>query len=143
MPKTNSLGCVPSISSLGIASVSAGANFFVKGMNVRNQKVGLLVYGNTGPAASPFSGGTLCVAAPVKRTPSVMSGGSALPTNDCTGVYSIDMGLFATGALGGHPLPALSIAGTLVNCQFWGRDPGFPAPGNTTLTDGLQYAICP
>jgi hypothetical protein len=115
----------------------------VTGSNVRNQKAGLLFYGINGPASTPFQGGTLCVKTPIRRTPVVNSGGTSLPTNDCTGVYSIDMNAFAQGSLGGSPSPALQVAGTLVNCQWWGRDPGFAAPNNTTLTDGLGYTVCP
>jgi len=143
VPKINSLGCSPSIGATGVASASAGSGFSVNGANVRNQKVGLLFYGTTGRSALPYQGGTLCVATPIRRTPAVNSGGTALPANDCSGVYAIDMNLFAVGGLGGTPLPALSVPGTLVNCQFWGRDPGFVAPNNTTLTDGLEYSICP
>jgi hypothetical protein len=82
------------------------------------------------------------VQAPVRRTPSVDAGGTALPVQDCTGVFSIDMNAFASGALGGNPLPALQVVGTQVHCQFWGRDQGYPSPNNTTLTDGLAYTVC-
>jgi VCBS repeat protein len=140
--KLNSLGCLPGISSLGIPSSSGASGFTVRATNVRNNKPGLLFYGTNGRAALAFQGGTLCVKPPVKRTPAVTSGGSPAG-NDCTGVLAIDMNAFAAGSLGGNPLPALSVAGTTVDCQWWGRDPGFPAPNNTTLTDGLEYEICP
>ncbi|MEO6710061.1 MAG: hypothetical protein ABIP42_10830 [Planctomycetota bacterium] len=139
--KVNSLGCSPAIGSSGGPSASAGSGFVVSGVNVRNQKPGLLLYSVTGRAASPFQGGTLCLAPAVRRSTSMNSGGSALPASNCSGVYSIDMNAFAVGALGGHPLPALTVVGTLVDCQFWGRDPGFPAPMNSTLTNALEYSI--
>ena len=141
--KVNSLGCTPAIASSGVPSATNIAAFVVSGSNVRNNKSGLLFYGVNGQAAAAFQGGTLCVKAPIKRTPAVTSGGTPPPTNDCSGIYQIDMNAFAAGSLGGTPLPALSVAGTLVDCQWWGRDPGFLAPNNTTLTNGLEYTVGP
>jgi hypothetical protein len=141
--KVNSLGCTPQIGSTGVPSATAGSGFNVNAVNIRNNKNGLLFYGVNGQTALPFQGGTLCVKAQVRRTPSVNSGGSPAPANDCTGVFSIDMNLFAVGGLGGSPLAALTVPGTIVDCQWWGRDPGFPAPNNTTLSNAAEYKICP
>ncbi len=143
-PKVNSLGCTPGISATGNPSATAPSGLLVRSVNMRNHKPGLLIYGVNGRANLPFRGGFLCIAAPVKRTPPSDSGGNALPTIDCSGVYNIDMNSLAQGLLGGgQPLPALRVPGTTVCCQFWAVDSGFPAPDNVGLSDALEYVVCP
>jgi hypothetical protein len=141
--KVNSLGCLPSIDATGTPSAASGSGFSVSCSAVRNQKSGLLLYGINGRASAAFQGGILCVQGPLKRSIGVSSGGSAPPVNDCSGVYAIDMNAFAAGALGGNPHAALTVAGTIVDTQWWGRDAGFPQPNNTTLSDGLEYTVLP
>jgi hypothetical protein len=140
--KINALGCAPMIGCSGTPSASAASGFTVIAALVRNNKPGLMFYGPNGPQSAPFQNGTLCVQTPVNRAILSSSGGTAAG-DDCSGVYSLDLNAFARGALGGSPSPLLSIAGTRINCQWWGRDPGFAPPNNTTLSDGLQIWIGP
>ncbi len=141
--KVNSLGCTPMIDSIGTSSAAASSGFIVRGTNVRNQKPGLMLYGTNGRGATAFAGGTLCISAPVKRGLGTNSLGNAAPANDCSGVYTFDMNAFASGSLGGNPPALLSTVGTTVNCQWWGRDPGFAPPNNATLSNALEYQVCP
>ena len=141
--KVNSLGCLPSIGFIGSSSATAGSGFTLLASNVRNNKPGLLIYTNNGAASIPFQGGLRCVESPVRRSIQLNAGGNPAPANDCSGVYSLDMNAFAVGALGGIPASYLTVPGTQVNVQGWGRDQGFTAPNNSTLTNGLQFAIRP
>ena len=142
--KVNSLGCTPTIAANGTASATAASGLQILATNVRNQKAGLLIYSVTGRASTPFYGGFLCMQLPVRRTTPTNSGGTQLPASDCTGAYSIDMNTFARGTMpGSHPLAALGVPGTVVDVQFWGVDPGFPAPNNVAMTEGLEYIVCP
>jgi hypothetical protein len=128
--KTNSLGCLPAIGSTGSASKSAG-NLVITCSNVINQKNGLLFWGFT-PAATPFQGGTKCVASPTRRTPNLSSGGSA-SGNDCSGTYAF---AFSTGYMNSVGL----VPGDTVHAQWWMRDPA--SPSTTGLSNALRFTIC-
>ena len=132
--KPNSLNCSPSIATSGMPSASAGSGFTVSVTNVLDKQFGLFFYSRSGPASTPFQGGTLCVMPPVVRTPVHNSGGAP----PCDGVFAIDFNAYvASGAD-----PAL-VAGQQVWIQNWSRDPGFAPPNNTSLSDALSFTLCP
>lgn len=139
--KVNTLGCTPAISGVGVPSASATAGFVATVVNVRNNKPGLFLYTASGRAANPFQGGFLCINNPLKRSVPLVSGGSAPPVNDCSGVYTLDFNAYGRGLLGGIPAGYLSVLGTLVDSEGWGRDNG--SIGGSTLSNGLEFLIGP
>ena len=135
--KTNSCGTLPMISSTGTPSSTVGSGFTVGSTNTKALKAGLLIYTDSGPGSFPFGGGILCLnPSPLKRSIAVIDT-SGTP-GQCDGTLSIDMNAFAVGALGGNPLQSLTIPGTQVNCQFWGRD---TLANGALLSDALKYFV--
>lgn len=135
---------LPSIGSQGLPSASATSGFVVTGSPARANRLGVLLYTNAGRAAVPFvSGGhILCIGfPPLRRGGPVDSGGVAT----CDGVFSLDMNEFASGNYN-PPFPThvpaafLSVIGTMVNCQWWGRD---TMATGSYMSNGLEYCIAP
>lgn len=137
VPKTNSLGCVPSLSWAGVPSVSLSGGFLLQASNLLNDKSGTFFYSLNGPNNLPFSGGFLCVQAPLRRTPVSLTGGTS-GGNDCTGTLVRDFN--ALIASGNDPQ---LVAGQEVWAQFYSRDPGFAPPNNVNLTEAIDFVILP
>ena len=135
--KVNSSGCTPLVTWSGTPQVGNPGPFTVGAINVLNNKTGLLFYSSIGAQALTFQGGYLCGKAPIQRTALQSSMGNP-PPNDCSGSYSFDFNAYiATGQD-----PAL-VAGRTVWAQNWSRDPGFPPPDNTGLTNAVAFTIAP
>ncbi|HUR26851.1 MAG TPA: hypothetical protein VM509_01585 [Planctomycetota bacterium] len=140
--KVNSQGCTPSIGATGTSSASSTSGFDVRVIHVINNKPGIFIYGNSGRAAVPLAGGLRCLATPLRQPFAISSGGNP-PPNDCSGTYGLDFNAFASGALGGLPAGFLAVPGTVVDAQAWGRDNGFAAPDNVTLSNALEWVVGP
>lgn len=135
IPKVNSAGCMPGIHTTGVPSYSgAGAAFRIHASSVLNGHPGILIW-SLASASTPFGGGTLCLASPVKRTPGQASGGNPYPPGDCSGSFSFN---FTSALMQSNGL----VPGTAVFTQFWSRDTGYTAPDNVGLTSGIRFAVC-
>jgi hypothetical protein len=137
---TTSNGCAPSIAWSGTPSAVQTNGFTISCGDVINNKTGLLFYSLAGRAHLPFQGGLLCAKAPLTRTPTRSSGGNP-PPNDCSGAFALDFNAYAHGLAGGAPQPALTIAGTAITAQWWGRDPA--AASTTMLSNALDFLVGP
>ncbi len=142
-PGTSTNGCLPTMSSTGIPSLSATSGFTVTCNGIEGQKLGLIFYSVTGRAALAWgtSSSFLCIKSPTQRTSSVNSGGTAL---QCDGAMSVDFLAYLSanpGALGGPSSLSPLTAGSLANFQCWYRDP--PSPKSTMLSDGLEVQMAP
>ncbi len=130
--KTSSHGCVPSISTLGAPSMTIGSGFTIQANSTEPGNPGVFLYSTTGAAATPFSGGILCLQPVVKRLHTIIGGGTAA----CSGVLSLEF----NAALATTTNPAL-VAGANVFGQFWFRDP--PASFGSGLSNAVKFHICP
>jgi len=134
--KVNSQGCTPDIFATGTPSLSAsGAPFRIWAKQVLNQTPGILRWGHF-PGSVFTTGGFACVAGVTIVTPVGNSGGTSLPTLDCSGTFALH---FSPALMN----QALFGVGNEVYAQYWYRDAGFTPPYNVGSTAGLHWLICP
>ncbi len=133
-PKVSSLGCVPSMASLGAPSLVTASAFLVIASQVNGGQNGVVFFGTTGQNNAPFFGGTLCVGVPLYRLNVKNTSGTQ---GTCAGLTAYSLAEFVAHPSGG----ALMVSGQTVNAQLWFRDP--PDPQTVGLSNGLQFTICP
>lgn len=133
--KTNSLGCVPTVTTSGAApSVSGCASAFNLTANqLVGNKNGLWFYGTNGLNGVAFQGGHLCIKPAIKRLNVVNSGGQGTA---CNGTISTN---FNARICSGSDTAL--VAGALVGSQCWSRDPA--SASTTNLTSAISFVICP
>lgn len=131
--KTTSSGCTPALSASGTPSASAASGFTLQATQVEAKNFGLFFFGTSGPAATPFQGGFLCVQSPVTRVAPQAAGGSA----PCSGTYSLDFNAWLAASK-----PDLRAPGEPFYVQCWFRDPPDPVSG-TGLTDAVSFVLAP
>jgi hypothetical protein len=136
---TTSNLCNATMSGVGTPSVSNASSFVVTASGVEGNKQGLIFYGTSGRNSAPWGLGNsfLCLNAPTQRTPTQSSGGS---NGNCNGSLSLDWNAFVAA----NPNKAINqglAPGVKVQVQAWFRDP--PAPKTTSLSDAIEFDLCP
>jgi hypothetical protein len=119
--KTSSTGSQPTVVAVGAPSVGA-QGFSVAVTDAVAGKLSLGFWSRSGAAALPFSGGLICVQAPLRRLPPRVTNAA---------------GTAATA----FPIAA-DLAGTTAWFQVWYRDAAHPDGTGVGLSNGLQVTFC-
>ena len=134
---TSANGCQATLSTLGTPSATAATGFSLIASGVEGNKDGLYFFGANGRQANSWGNGTSfqCVVPPVAR------GGllSGTGTNTlCDGAFSQDLNARWTAKPAQNPG-----AGALVQAQLWYRDPQNTSNQTTSLSDAVEFTVCP
>ena len=136
-PGTSASGCQATMSATGTPSASAASGFSLVASNVEGAKDGLFFYGTNGQQANSWGSGTSfqCVTPPVFRAGLLVSAGTS---GACDGSFSQDLNALWNSNPAKNPG-----VGADVNAQLWYRDPMNTSNQTTSLSDGLNFTVCP
>ena len=137
---TSASGCNALLSASGTASESIPFGFTLSAAAVEGDKDGLFFFGANGRQANPWGSGTSyqCVATPVKRAGILLGTGTP---GLCDGALSQDLNaLWCPSCPGALKNPG---AGAVVQAQLWYRDPLNTSNQTTSLSDAIEFPVCP
>lgn len=134
--RASSAGCVARAELVGDAQLSTPTPLWIDLVTAQNQRSAVFFYGFA-PVSAPYLGGVLCVAPPLTRTPLASTGGSPLPTVDCSGAARFDID--ARIAAGVDPL---LVTGAELYAQWFVRNPAGPS-GTASFSDALFVRLLP
>ena len=137
---TSASGCMATLSAAGTPSATATSGFTVVASTVEGNKDGLYFYGTNGRQASAWGNGTSfqCVVPPVKRGGLLLGSGTS---GACDGSFTQDLNARWCPTC---PKPSHNPgAGSVVQIQLWYRDPMNTSNQTTSLSNALEFVVCP
>jgi hypothetical protein len=133
---TSATGCAPVLSATGQPSASAASGFLVQATSVEGARDGLFFYGTNGRQANSWGNGSSyqCVVPPVKRAGLLSGNGSA---GTCSGQLSQDLNTLWQAN------PLKNPGAQVVQLQCWYRDPFNTSNQTTSLSNAIEFIVCP
>ena len=134
---TSASGCTPTLSTSGTPSATAATGFVVSASGIEGNKDGLFFFGTNGKQSTSWGNGTSfqCVIPPVIRTGLQLGNGSS---GFCDGSFSQDL----TAVWAAKPSKNPGV-GAQVQMQLWYRDPQNTSNQTTSLSDAIEFEVCP
>ena len=137
---TSASGCQAVLSAAGTASATAASGFVLSAEDVEGSKDGLFFFAANGRQANPWGNGSSfqCVVPPVIRAGLLVANGSS---GACDGTFSQDLNALWCPTC---PKPLKNPgAGAVVQAQLWYRDPASSSNQTTSLSDAIEFGVCP
>jgi hypothetical protein len=131
--KVNSRGCSPTIFASGLPTLSVADDFHVGASSCLVGKPGMLLWSSHSSGVA-FGGGTLCLGVSIARSPIQFA--ATRDVGACGGSYDFHLTQSYLTSVGLAP-------GASFYSQIWMRDPGFAAPDDVGLTNGLAAVVLP
>ena len=134
---TSASGCQARMSASGTSSATKPSGFFLQASDVEEAKDGLFFFGTGGRQANTWGTGSSfqCVVPPVKRAGLLT--GSGTP-GGCSGTFSQDLNVRWAAKPAQNPG-----AGAVVQAQLWYRDPFNTSNQTTSLSNAIEFVVCP
>jgi hypothetical protein len=134
---TSASGCQAAISATGTPSATSPAGFSLLAAGVEGNKGGLFFFGSNGRQANAWGNGTSyqCVTPPSTRAGLL----TAIGTNGlCDGSFAQDLNALWTAKPAKNPG-----AGAVTQAQLWYRDPLNTSNRTTSLSNAVEFTVCP
>ena len=134
---TSANGCSALISGTGTPSATAASGFDLVATGVEGSKDGLFFFSTNGRQANAWGNGTSyqCVVPPVVRAGLLTGTGTP---GLCDGSLSVDLNALWTAKPAKNPGP-----GAVAQAQLWYRDPTNTSNQTTSLSNALEFNVCP
>ena len=134
---TSASGCTALLAGAGVPSATLATGFTISATGVEGGKDGLFFFGTSGRQANAWGNGTSyqCVVPPVQRAGLRTGSGTG---GACDGTFGQDLNAYWAARPAHNPGP-----GATVQAQLWYRDPLNTSNQTTSLSDALEFTLCP